>query len=76
MLSTMSSKAVRLRLAEILRKRGLTQRQFSNRTGLSENAISKLSGQPRQIRLDTIATICETLDIEPGDLFERDRKAS
>lgn len=69
MLQTMAPGTVRLRLAEILDKRNMTQKELSERTGLSENAISKLAGYPRQIRLDTIDVICRALDIDPGELI-------
>lgn len=63
---------VRLRLAEILSERNMTQVELAQKTGLSENAISKLTGSPRQIRMDTIEQICRTLGIAPGDLFVRE----
>jgi putative transcriptional regulator len=62
---------VRLRLAEILREREMTQKELAALCGVSENAISKLVGSPRQIRLDTIDVICKALDLEPGDLIVR-----
>lgn len=65
--------AVRLRLSEILRERGLTQKEFSELSGLSENAVSNIVNQPAQIRLETIDVICDTLDITPEDLFVRVR---
>jgi len=64
--------AVRLRLGEILRERGMTQKQLAGISGLSENAVSKLTGRPRQIRLDTIDRVCEVLEIQPGDLIIRE----
>jgi putative transcriptional regulator len=69
MLEIMSPAAVRLRLKELLEDRGITQKQFSELTGISENAISKLIGSPRMIRLDTIELICDKLKIDPGDLI-------
>jgi putative transcriptional regulator len=62
--------AVRLRLSDILKERNLRQIDFAAQTGLSENAISDLtSNGVRQIRLDTIARICDVLAIKPGDLL-------
>lgn len=55
----MAQGVVRLRLSEILAELGLTQKQFAQRTGLSQNAISNLISSPRQIRLDTLAAIIE-----------------
>jgi DNA-binding Xre family transcriptional regulator len=63
---------VRLRLLEILKDKNISQVKLSEMTGLSKNAISKLIGSPRQIRLDTIDSLCRALSIEPGDLFLRE----
>jgi len=69
MLSSMTG-AVRLRLSDILKERNLRQIEFAAQAGLSENAVSDLtSNGVRQIRLDTIARICDVLSIKPGDLF-------
>lgn len=62
---------IRLRLSDILKEKGLTQRQASAFTGISENGISKLTAAGvRQIKLDTILSLCAGLDIKPKDLFE------
>ncbi len=62
--------AVRLRLSEILKERGMKQMDLAVKTGLSENTISDLVSSVRQVRLDTIAKICDALDVQPGDLLE------
>lgn len=62
--------AVRIRLSEILQERNMMQKELAELCGLSENTISKLSGNPRQVRIDTIEKICAVLDIEPGELFD------
>jgi DNA-binding Xre family transcriptional regulator len=59
----------RLRLAEILRERNITQTKLAEMTGISENAISKLVGSPVQIRLDTVDKICRALNISKDELF-------
>jgi len=62
---------IRLRLADILTERNMTQKQLAEETGLTPNSVSKLAGgTPRQIRLESIEAICRSLDIQPGDLFE------
>lgn len=73
--------AVRIRLSEILKERNMRQIELAKRTGLSENAISDLTANAvRQIRLDTLAKICDALDIQLSDLLDytpdRERKAS
>jgi putative transcriptional regulator len=64
--------AVRLRLGEILRERGMTQKELADKCEISENGISKMVNQTAQIRLETIDILCEVLGIEPGDLFVRE----
>jgi len=61
----------RLRLAEMLRERNITQIKLAEMTGLSENTVSKLVNDPRQIRLDTIELICQALGVTPGELIVR-----
>jgi DNA-binding Xre family transcriptional regulator len=63
---------VRLRLADLLRERKITQKELAEKTGLSENAISKLINGTAQIRFDTIDILCGALSILPGDLFVRE----
>lgn len=66
--------AVRVRLADILAERGMKQKELAEKVKLSENAVSKLvTGRPRQIRLDTIERLCESLEIMPGELFEMEK---
>lgn len=73
MLNLMPQGAVRLRLAEILDERQMTQKQLAEMVGLSENAISKLvGGSPRQIRLDTIDRLATALGVTIEDLFIRE----
>ena len=69
MLNSMTG-AVRLRLSDILKERNLRQIDFAAQTGLSENTISDLTNNAvRQIRLDTLARICDALAIKPGDIL-------
>jgi len=69
MLNSMTG-AVRLRLSDILKERNLRQIDFAAQTGLSENTISDLTNNAvRQIRLDTLARICDALVLRPGDIL-------
>jgi putative transcriptional regulator len=61
--------AIRLRLGEILKERGLTQTKFAEMSGLSQNAVSSLVNQPAQIRMETIKAVCCALNIVPNELF-------
>ncbi len=62
--------AVRLRLSDILKDRKMKQADLARESELSEVAISRLTGKARQIRLDTLAKLCDALEITPGDLLE------
>jgi DNA-binding Xre family transcriptional regulator len=67
----MAPGTVRLRLSKILKARGLQQKDIAAQTGLSKTAVVGLANEGlRQIRLDTIARLCDTLKIQPGDLFD------
>ena len=71
MFETMATGTVRLRLSNILKERNIRQVELAKMTGLSENAISDLTGNGvRQVRLDTLAKICDSLGLNPSDLFE------
>ena len=69
-MTTMTPGAVRLRLKEIRKKMGLTQIELAEKTGLHEQTISRLEGDPRQIEFDTIEKICKALNISVDDLIE------
>lgn len=62
--------AIRIRLKELLKERRLTQKELSERTGISRVAISNITRGPSAIRLESIDAICQALEIEPGDLIE------
>lgn len=75
MLNDMTA-AVRIRLADLLNERKMSQRELAEKTGISENTISKIAGgSPRQMRLETIDLICEALGVEIGDLIVREKPA-
>jgi len=63
--------AVRLKIGELIEKAEINQSDLAIATGLTRNTISKLVNQPAQVRLDTLDLLCESLQCEPGDLFER-----
>jgi putative transcriptional regulator len=71
------SAAVRVRLADLLDERKMTQRELAEKTGISENTISKIAGgTPRQLQLETIDSICDVLGIEISDLIVRDKPSA
>jgi putative transcriptional regulator len=70
----MVAMAVRLRIADILEDREMTQTELSRRSGISLvtiNAMASGDRPPKQIKLDSIDKLCAALEIDPGELFER-----
>lgn len=71
MLNLMATGTVRLRVPDIVKDRGMTASELSRATGLAFNTASSLvRGFYDRIGLDTIAKLCDGLNVEPGDLFE------
>ena len=55
----------------MLAKRKMRSRELSEHIGITEQNVSLLkSGKVKGIRFDTLASICEALDCQPGDLLE------
>ena len=69
MLNTMTTGAVRLRLLELRKARGLTQAQLAQKSGLNKMTISRLEGTPRQIEFETLDKLSEALGVEMSELF-------
>lgn len=63
---------VRLRLAELLRERKITQKELAEMTGLNEMTVSRIINGSVQIRFDTIDVLCKALAVTPGELFARE----
>jgi DNA-binding Xre family transcriptional regulator len=65
---------VRLRVAELLRQRGLKPYDLITGAGFSPHASYKLAsedGRFERIGADTIDRLCAFFDVTPGELFER-----
>lgn len=61
---------VTVRLDELLKKRGITAAQLSERTGITQANLSNLrNGQVTAIRFSTIAALCRELDCGAGELI-------
>jgi putative transcriptional regulator len=55
----------------MLAKRKMRSRELAERIGITEQNVSLLkSGKVRGVRFDTLESICEALDCQPGDLLE------
>ena len=65
---------VRLRVAELLRERGLKPYDLITKAGFSPHASYRLAredGQFARISADTIDRLCNFFGVSAGDLFER-----
>ena len=64
---------IRLKIAELLERRGKTRYWLSRRMGISyQNVCRMVGGRTRGIRFETLETLCQVLDCTPNDLFELD----
>jgi putative transcriptional regulator len=65
---------VRTRLPVVRAARRLSQRQLAALAGVRPGTVSALErGTSTGIRFETLASLCEALGCEPGDLFELNR---
>ncbi len=58
------------RIYEYLEKRGITQIEFANKTGISQSTISDWRRKGTNPSADKIMIICEVLDISPYELLQ------
>ncbi len=55
----------------MLAKRKMRSKELAERVGITEQNLSLLkSGKVRGVRFETLASICEALQCQPGDLLE------
>jgi putative transcriptional regulator len=67
----MISDVIKIKLDEMLDKRGITLYRLAKDTGISYENLRKMkNGQATRIYLDTIEKLCVRLDCQPNDLFE------
>lgn len=70
MLNPMTPTTVRVAVSEILRKKGMSTREFANKAGISYNtALAWERGIPTRVDTPTISKICQALGVSPGELF-------
>ncbi len=68
---------MRLRVPELLASRGVTPYALAKRSGgrVSLSTVYRLverRGNLQTYSADLLDTLCDILDVEPGELFERD----
>ena len=61
---------IAVRLDDLLASRGMTLTELAERVGITIVNLSILkNGRARAIRFTTLASLCEVLDCQPGDLL-------
>lgn len=69
---------MRLRVPDLLHNRGLTAYALATRSGgrisMSTAYYFARTGSFRCLKPDQLEALCDVLQVEPGDLFERARK--
>lgn len=71
-----SAVTVRFRLQQVLshRQDGMSQSELSRRSGVSMTTINAMAlNKTKQVSLATLDALCDALDVEPGELLERER---
>ncbi|WP_226001615.1 helix-turn-helix domain-containing protein [Paenibacillus sp. BJ-4] len=67
----MNPLSIRCRLGDIMRERGLQNKDVVDLTGVSRNTITSLAGNAtKRIDYDTLGALCRGLGVTPGDLLE------
>jgi len=62
--------AIRVRLKELLEKRGMAQTELQARSGLGYSTINALYHEKTErIEFATLETLCEVLECEVGDIL-------
>lgn len=62
-------KTVGDRVFELLKERGMTQKELSIRTGIAESTISDWKKKKNNPVSDKVLILCEVLDVDPYDLL-------
>lgn len=57
------------RIFELMRQKGITQKEFSERTGIPQSTISDWKGKHVNPASDKIMIICQVLDATPYDIL-------
>jgi putative transcriptional regulator len=58
----------------MLARRKMKSKDLAHRIGLTEQQVSLFkSGKVRGLRFETLASICEALECQPGDLIRYER---
>ncbi len=65
--------AIRVRLEDVLKARGMTSKELCARVGITEANLSILrSGKAKGVRFATVNRICYFLECDVGDILKFD----
>lgn len=65
------SKAIRIRITNLIEERNLNVSKLSTMAGISRATLSKfLSGQRKYLRIDILEYICEGLNMKLKEFFD------
>ena len=65
--------AARFRLRELLDEAGISQSEIARRAGVSFATVNRLcTNATSQVSLETLDRLAVVLDLEPGELIERE----
>lgn len=69
LINAMTTGAVRFTLPEVMKARKIKQVELARRMGVHKQTVNRLVNGTRQLDLETLAKLCEALDVQPGDLL-------
>lgn len=61
---------MRIRLAEIRKRRLLTQRELAERAGMTEATINRIERGVHEPRISTVRRLAAALDVDPEELLD------
>ena len=53
------------RVLELVQERGMTQKEFSERTGIPQSTMSSWRGKKQNPAMDKLKVICDVLGVDP-----------
>ena len=53
------------RVLELVHNKGMTQKEFSDKTGIPQSTMSSWKGKKQNPSLDKLKVICDTLRVDP-----------
>lgn len=53
------------RVLELVHEKGMTQKEFSEKTGIPQSTMSSWKGKKQNPSIDKLKVICDTLNVDP-----------